>query len=156
MAVRRPGSAADKLLQYEADIKDNVPVLDISIHYSNSDVSGISERVHGFLKGEGASDRTAYICALCIEELAADMVGHTLAAAKAGSSSELMDIKLFSDPESFKIVLRNIAKPYNPLDFEYDNGTFAKIGTFMAQELAGNITYNYVYKMNIIDIEIGK
>ncbi|MBQ4538020.1 MAG: hypothetical protein II995_00270, partial [Oscillospiraceae bacterium] len=89
-----------------------------------------------------------------LEELAADFVAHT--PEKVKSDRVIMDIKLFSDKDSFKVLIRNSAPAYNPLDFELDDKTFSKIGVKLAQKVAKRIEYNYVYKINIVTITVEK
>ena len=144
----------DRVLCLEESVKDNVPMMDISIKSDNTDVTGISEKVHSFLTEQNASPRTAYMTSLCLEELAADFVAHT--PEKVKSDRVIMDIKLFSDKDSFKVLIRNSAPAYNPLDFELDDKTFSKIGVKLAQKVAKRIEYNYVYKINIVTITVEK
>ena len=95
--------------------------------------------------------------ALCLEELAADFIAHSqITNEKINENRELMDIKLFSDESTFRIIIRNTAKKYNPLDFIYDPEDFSKIGVHMARKVAEEIKYNYVYKMNMITIDMNK
>ena len=47
-------------------------------------------------------------------------------------------------------------KPYNPLDFDYNDKTFTKIGVRMVQKISKNIDYSYAYKMNIITLDLDK
>lgn len=147
---------ADHMLFLDESIRDNVPVMDLSIRSSNTDVTGISSQVHRFLKEQNASERTAYMTALCLEELAADLVEHTMQHNAQAAQSTIMDIKLFSDQDSLRIIIRNAAAPYNPLDFELNRSTFAKVGVKLAQKVARRIDYNYVYRLNIITIDIDK
>ena len=149
--------SADDMLFLDESIRDNVPMKDISVHYSNTDITGLSHNIQSFLNNNGASPRTSYMCALCLEELAADFIAHSqITNEKINEDRELMDIKLFSDENTFRIVIRNTAKQYNPLDFEYNPEDFSKIGVRMAQKVAEEIYYNYVYKMNIITIDMNK
>lgn len=147
--------SVDRMLALDKSIRDNVPMLDISIQSSNRDVTGISEQVHHFLSEQQTSRRAAYMTALCLEELAADFVAH-MSELEDKSERTIMDIKLFSDEDCLRIILRNAAKPYNPLDFDLDENTFAKVGVKLAQRAARKIDYNYVYKMNIVTIEVDK
>ena len=146
----------DRLLCLDRSIRDHVPMLDISIRTSNTDVTGISRQVHEFLLEQKASGRTAYMTALCLEELATDFVAHTLLSGEKTGEQTLMDIKVYSEEDTLDIVIRNAAKPYNPLVFELDENTFAKAGVKLAQKLSRSITYNYVYKMNIVHIVVDK
>lgn len=93
---------------------------------------------------------------LCLEELAADFVAHTLQEGKQDAERVIMDIKLFSDEDRLRVVIRNEAAAYNPLDFSLDDTTFAKVGVKLAQKVARRIEYSYVYKLNIVTIDVDK
>ena len=144
------------MLCLDESIRDHVPALDISIHSTNTDVSGISQKVHEFLIQQNAPSKTAYVTALCLEELAADFVTHTRIKGEKAAERDIMDIKLFSDEDFYRIVIRNAADAYNPLDFEFKNDDLTKVGVNMVQKLAHRIDYNYVYRMNIITIDVSK
>lgn len=146
----------ERLLCLDETIRDHVPALDISIRSNHTDVTGISDQVHRFLTEQKASSRTAYMTALCLEELAADFVAHTMKENSKSADRTIMDIKLFSDEDSLRIIIRNEASSYNPLDFALDDATFAKVGVKLAQKVARKIEYSYVYQLNIITIVLDK
>lgn len=148
--------SVDRMLCLDEAIRANVPMLDISIMSNNADVAGISGQVHAFLLKQKASRRTAYMTSLCLEELAADFVEHTMKENTKEAERNIMDIKMFADEETIRIIIRNVASAYNPLDFELDDTTFSKVGVKLAQKVSRLIDYNYVYKMNIVTIEINK
>lgn len=148
---------SDDILQFNQKVKVAVPMFDISIGYSNTDVTGISEKIHRFLLKEYGTKRTAYLTALCLEELMADFIAHSqITEEKIKGGGAFTDVKLFSDPDAFRIIIRNAAKQYSPLDFEYDDESFSKIGIKMAQKFADRIDYCYVYRMNIVTIYVAK
>ena len=151
---KNPRLSMDRLLMLDESIRDHVPMLDISIRADNTDVTGISSQIHRFLLEENASERTAYRTALCLEELAADFVAHTMQEGGKAAERDIMDIKLFADGDVLQIIIRNIASRYNPLNFELDDQTFAKVGVKMVQKIARRIDYNYVYRMSIVTIEL--
>lgn len=146
----------DRMLCLDQSIRDHVPALDISILSNNADATGISQQVHEFLQQQGAKEKTAYVTALCLEELAADFVAHTNLKGDKNAEHTIMDIKLFSDEDFYRIIIRNASDAYNPLDFELDKEDFSKVGIKMVQKLARRIDYNYVYRMNIITIDVDK
>ena len=146
----------DRVLCLHKSIRDNVPKLDISIQSTNTDVTGVSRQVHEFLAQQDPNPKTAYIAALSIEELAADFIVHTNLQGDKAAERTIMDIKLFSEEDYHRIIIRNASNAYNPLDFEYDSENFSKIGIKMIQKLARRIDYNYVYRMNIITIDVSK
>lgn len=156
IACRSFRLSMDRMLCLDESIRDHVPALDISIQSSNADATGISQQVHEFLKQQGTKEKTAYVTALCLEELAADFVAHTHLNSDKEAEHTIMDIKLFSDEDFLRIIIRNAADAYNPLDYEFDAETFAKVGIKMVQKLARRIDYNYVYRLNIITIDVDK
>ena len=109
-----------------------------------------------FLIQQNAQQKTAYLTALCLEELAADFVAHTSTKDEKIAEHTIMDIKLFSDKDFYRMIIRNAADAYNPLDFEFNNEDFSKIGIKMVQKLSRRISYTYVYRLNIITIDIDK
>ncbi len=154
---RKLKPSADDILFLDESVRDNVPMKDISIRYNNTDISGLSAEIQSFLESNGAKPRTAYMSALCLEELAADFIAHSqITNEKINENRELMDIKLFSDENTFRIMIRNTADRYDPLDFTYDKDDFSKIGVHMAQQVAKEIMYNYIYQMNIVTIDMSK
>jgi len=148
--------SVDRLLCLDENIRDNVPVLDISIQSDNKTAAGVSDKVQSFLCKEGLSEKVAYKTALCLEEITSDFIEHTLGEMGKTDAKEIMDIKVFSDLERIRIIIRNAAKPYNPLDFDYNDKTFTKIGVRMVQKISKNIDYSYAYKMNIITLDLDK
>jgi Na+-driven multidrug efflux pump len=147
----------DRMLCIDEEIRDNVSKIDISINSDNQDVTFISEKVYTFLKGEGVEDKTAHTTALCLEEISADFVEHTDKTKTKKNGDIIMDIKLFSDKDMLRMIIRNEAPEYNPLDFvpAECEGT-EKMGVRLAKKLAKNIHYSYVYKMNSVTIDINK
>jgi hypothetical protein len=148
--------SVDRLLCLDEIIRDHVPELDISIRSNHADVTGISSQVHHFLMDQQVSSRTAYMTALCLEELAADFVAHTMRESSKSADRTIMDIKIFSDEDGLQVIIRNEASSYNPLDFALDDVTFAKVGVKLAQKVARKIEYSYVYQLNIITIVLDK
>lgn len=152
---RRAHATVDELFHLDDGECAEYPQIDESISYSESDISRLSEAIQRFLRQEQASSRVAYLTALCMDELATDIVSHTSEEDRNRHKS-FMDVKMISEPESFQIIIRNAAAQYNPLDFEFDNTSFAKVGVMLAQRVAQKIDYDYVYSMNILSIRIAK
>lgn len=154
---RTPRMPVDDILQFNEKLKVAVPMFDVSVGYNDADVTGISEKIHRFLRKECGDERTAYLTALCLEELMADFIAHSqITEEKIRGGGAFTDIKLFSDPDAFRMIIRNAAKQYSPLEFEYDDESFTKIGVKMAQKFAERIDYCYVYRMNIVTIYVAK
>lgn len=144
----------DRMLCLDESIRDNVPKLDISIMATTEDTTAFLEQVHAFLKQEQVGERCAYITALCLEELAVDFVQHTQE--RQSKKGEIVDIKLFSDEDTLRLVIRNAAKPYDPLQFDHEIENENKIGVKLAQQVAQRIDYTYAFSLNIVTIDIAK
>lgn len=134
----------------------NVPMLDISIRANGFDITNLSAQVHAFLERENIPERTSYIVALCLEELAADFAAHCKEIQTKASDREIMDIKIFSDEASVRLIIRNMSKAYNLLNFDPSNDDASNLGIKMAQQFAHSIDYSYVYKINIVTIALDK
>ena len=143
----------DKLLLLKKQIIHRSPTIDISVSNTDEDAVGASEYIQKFLTERGLPSRTAFITALCAEELAVDMTAHPV---KRRMDNAILDIKVFDDESSMEIIIRSMGTPYNPLDFEMNGETFAKAGVKLAQKIAEKIIYTNVYKMNIVSIVVSK
>lgn len=87
----------------------------------------------------------------------ADFIAHSqITEEKIKGGGAFTDVKLFSDTDAFRMIIRNAARQYSPLEFEYDDESFSKIGVKMAQKFAERIDYCYVYRMNIVTIYVAK
>ena len=127
--------------------------LDVSIPTDAENISFVSENIQKFYLEHGAPTRVAYLCALCMEEIAADYLAHR---AESGTANEksYMDIKAFHDSDKIEIVLRNYDEPYNPLVFETDKESFSKIGVTMVQRISKEIKYSYAFHLNVVSAVI--
>ena len=128
-------------------------VIDVSIPAESESVTFVSEKLQGFFKENGTSDKIAMYSALCMEEIAADYLEHRKGS-KHSDKKSYMDIKAFRDDGKIEIILRNYDEPYNPLLFERDKESFSKIGVTMVQRMAQDITYSYSYHLNVVSVKI--
>ena len=130
-----------------------ITALDVSIPVKAENVSFVSERLQRFFLEHGVRPKAAYAAALCMEEIAADYLEHRNAAGRAGKKT-YMDIKAFRGAGTIEIILRNYDAPYNPLLFERETESFAKIGVTMVQQIAKDIAYSYSYHLNMVSVVI--
>ena len=134
-------------------MEERSTALDVSIPTDAQSVTFVSEQLQSFFTEHGAPAKVAYACALCMEEIAADYLEHRKAAGDSQKKA-YMDIKAFRDPEKIELVLRNYDEPYNPLVFEREEESFAKIGVTMVQRISRDITYSYAYHLNVVSVTI--
>lgn len=146
----------DRVLHLDGGDCARYPEIDVSIRYSDGDVSALSASIQAFLKQENASSRVAYVTALCMDELTTDIVTHARQYPPRHPDAAVMDVKMLADEKSFIIIIRSAAGRYNPLDFTLDPDDFSKVGVAMAQKAARKIRYSYLYGVNVISIEIDR
>ncbi len=146
----------DKLLLLEEEITEHLPSIDISISANEREVTDISEKIQNFFRDQGVSEQTAYMSALCAEEIAADYITHRNNSPGRKNRYSMMDLKTFCDEERIEIIIRNYDQPYNPLDFELDPEDFSKIGIYMMQKQAKNINYIYAFHLNVVTVTLDK
>lgn len=131
--------------------KNRVSELDVSVPVTAQDVTFVSEKLQGFLKDHAVNKKLAYKTALCMEEIAADYINHRKGSENSDKDA-FMDIKVFRSENEIEIVLRNYDKPYNPLVFDKKADELKKIGITMVQKICKDISYSYVYHLNVVSI----
>lgn len=146
---------AEKLLFLDSSIKNANSECEMTFHNTIEEAVGLSEKVSEFYKNKNVSERIQTVSALVVEEIAVDMIKHPgIEEKRAGK--RVMDVKLYEDEENVQIMIRNIAPFYNPLANSDDMDNENKNGIRLAQTLAKEISYTYVYKMNIVNIVLKK
>ncbi len=143
------------MLMIKKELLKHIPSLDMSINGDESQITKIAETIQNFFTSADYNSVTAYNAALCMEEIAADYADFT----KTNNKKEqklLMDIKVFLDEDDIEMIIRSYDEPYNSLDYEYNPETFSKIGVYMIQKIAKQISYSYAYHLNIITIKLAK
>ena len=151
LASRKIKVPAEKLLFLDSSIKNANSEYELTFHNTIEEAVGISEKVREFYKNKNVSERIQTVSALVVEEIAVDMIKHPgIEEKRAGK--RVMDVKLYEDEENVQIMIRNIAPFYNPLANSDDVDNENKDGIRLAQLLAKEISYTYVYKMNIVNI----
>ena len=146
----------DNYMMIGNEYDGHIAQIDVSIRDNRKDIAELAEKVHTFFKEQNISSRTSYMAALCIDELANDIVNKEIKEGKNFENESYLDIKIISNEDKLKIIIRDASKPYNPLDYDKLNPDFSKIGVQLVQKAADYIAYTRLYKMNIITIELTK
>lgn len=146
---------AEILLFLDSSVKNANAVCEMTIHNIIEEAAGISEKVQNFFKDKNVSERIRMVSALAVEEIIVDMIKHPGMEEKR-EGKRVMDVKIFEDDENVQILIRNIAPLYNPLANSDDKENETKDGIRLAQLLATDISYSYVYKMNIVNVLLNK
>lgn len=155
LATRKIKVPVDWLLFLDGSIKDANSICELTINNTIEDATGLSERVQEFFKDKGVSEHIQMVSAIAVEEIAVDMINHPGQEEKR-AGKRVMDIKLFEDEEDIQIIIRNIAPFYNPLANSDCQDDANKDGIRLAQLLATDISYTYVYRMNVVNVLLKK
>ncbi len=151
---RRLHISGERFLQLHRGRCVRDAIIDASLH-GNDQINTLAEQIQTFLKTEQTTSKVAYFAALCVEELVCDITKNAKSVKKYADPASA-EVRIISSGDTLRILIANVAAPYNPLDFEYDPEDFAKIGLFAVQKIARKIDYNYVYHTNIITIQMEK
>ena len=146
---------AEILLFLDSSVKNANAICEMTIHNKIEEATGISKKVREFFKDKNVSERIRMVSALAVEEIIVDMIKHPGMEEKR-EGKRVMDVKIFEDDENVQILIRNIAPLYNPLANSDDKENETKDGIRLAQLLATDISYSYVYKMNVVNVLINK
>lgn len=132
------------------------PMFDDTLRTRKSDIGKMTEKIHSFLNSQKLSRKTCYFVTLCIDELLNDFLLNGKELNIREKRTSLLNVKIISEEDSVRVIIRNAAKPYNPLIMEKNTGDYSKLGIEMIQRLADTISYAYLFKMNIIIFSIKK
>ncbi|MBE5846415.1 MAG: hypothetical protein E7300_01920 [Lachnospiraceae bacterium] len=127
--------------------------LDIPIH-KTADVTAASLRIQEFCEAHDMSKKTSYYAALCLEEMAVNVVSHGFHAdAKKHSANALVAFK------GGNIILRikDDCIPFNPkemAEMATDTDRFDNMGIRMVFNLADEISYQNMLGLNVLTITL--
>jgi Na+-driven multidrug efflux pump/anti-sigma regulatory factor (Ser/Thr protein kinase) len=130
-------------------------VLDIPI-YNYDDVSDASARIQEFCADHGMEKRSAYYSALCLEELAGNVVKHGFTADKKKHFLSVMTLFL---GEKVILRLKDDCVPFDPVqmaEMTSDKGGFDNMGIRMVYRIASDVSYQNMLGMNVLTVTIGE
>ena len=152
--LKRMPRSLDDWLFLEPDF--GVPaedVLDISIH-DTEEVGLTSERIQSFCEGHGLGKKAAYYSALCLEEMAGNVVEHGFTADTKKHS--LNTVVVFKSGE-ITLRIKDNCKPFNPTEFVElisDKDRMDNIGIRIVFALADDVNYQNLLGLNVLTIKI--
>ena len=115
-----------------------------------SDVTAASEQIVDFCKSKGMSDKMAYYCGLCVEEMAADTVENRFT--KHMSS---IDLRAICENGSISIMLRDDCPYFDPNEWlklcDPDDKT-RSLGIRMVSKLSSEMKYVSTMGLNVLNI----
>jgi Na+-driven multidrug efflux pump/anti-sigma regulatory factor (Ser/Thr protein kinase) len=133
-------------------VSDN-DCLDISIR-NTSEVSSTSEKVQQFCDEHGLGKRASFYSALCLEEMALNVVEHGFNADKKKHSLNAMAIYKGGD---ITLRIKDDCIPFNPVEMAEmtgKDGDDQGIGIRMVRGLSDDITYQNMLGLNVLTITV--
>ena len=129
--------------------------LDIPIR-SMEEVSSTSEKVQRFCEEHGLGKRVCLYSALCLEEMALNVVEHGFLADKKKHSLNAMTI--YTDG-GITLRIKDDCIPFNPVEMSEMTGLGegqASMGIRMVRNLSDDITYRNMLGLNVLTITLGQ
>lgn len=133
------------------------PIYEISIRNDLDVVITLSARIHEFCREHGVEERKAYYAALCIEEMAANVVRYGF----QKNGRHFLDIRVMIDNGSVFFRMRDDGVRFNPFEYiemkridEEDRYLLKNIGIRMIKRLAVEMDYRYSVGLNYLFVTI--
>ncbi len=126
--------------------------LDITIHNAG-EVTETSGLVMDFCHQAGVDERRGYYAALCMEEMAANIVKHGFSDKK----EHTVDVRVVSKPEGLRLRIKDDCRAFNPrekLELIDPSDVTHNIGLRMVQHLSREMSYNNVLGLNVLTIDL--
>ena len=127
--------------------------IDISVR-TMEEVMEVSMRVLSFCEEQGIDRRRASFAALCMEEMAGNVIAHGF---RKDAKQHSVDIRVARKDEEIILRIRDNCKAFNPVDYarlmEPDD-TGKNVGISLVTRIARDINYQNLLGMNVLTIRI--
>ena len=127
--------------------------LDISIS-SMHDVLTTSQSVQRFCTEHGVDARKSYYAALCMEEMAGNIVEHGF---DEDNKDHTVAVRVVYKPESLLLRIKDDCLPFNPEEHREmlnKDDLCSNIGIRMVYKIADIIDYQYILGLNVLTMKI--
>jgi anti-sigma regulatory factor (Ser/Thr protein kinase) len=138
------------------DFDEDYPVYEVSVENDVTKVVELANNIQGFCLQNGVSERNSFYMALCIEEMAGNVVKHGF---KEGEN-HYIDIKITVKDNGIVFRMRDDGIQFNPFTYlkEDNNGDefdrAANIGIRMVKKIAAKVDYRYSVGLNYLFVTI--
>ena len=139
------------LLPEDFDSQKN-PQINVTVT-SQKEVEKLSEQVQNFCENNGVDGKRSLRAAICIEEMARNIVEHGFADGKKHS----VDIRVIIQGDEVTIRLRDDCRPFNPKkwhEIHNPENKIDNIGIRMVFAIARDVKYISILKLNCLIIKI--
>ena len=129
---------------------------DSSVRYQSDEVFSVLERIDTFLKASKLSAYDIIRMELCCEELMTNISRHS----QGHIIHHSFDIHIYSDDETTCVTLKDCGRPFNPImagkmvDPDIAKEGFEHLGLRLVNQIVEDISYKYMYGLNIVLIKI--
>ena len=116
------------------------------------DVTRTAERVQAFCREHDTSPRTAYLAALCLEEMAGNIVRHGFS---ADARAHHIDCRVVYTSRGILLRIKDDCRPFNPgewMDMVSPQDPTRNIGIRMVYRLAQDVNYRNLMGLNVLTI----
>jgi Na+-driven multidrug efflux pump/anti-sigma regulatory factor (Ser/Thr protein kinase) len=151
---RRQGCRVSALTQIP--YSEGGRTFDSSVRYQSDEVFTVLERIDTFFKESNLSEHDQFCLNLCCEELMTNIAQHSHGHVVHHS----FDIHIYSDDEGTCVTLKDGGKPFNPLlagkmsDPNIGKDGSEHLGLRLVTNFVENISYKYMYGLNIVTIMV--
>ncbi|MBP3815860.1 MAG: ATP-binding protein [Firmicutes bacterium] len=120
------------------------------------DVAQTSERVHRFCEDNGISQKLSYYSALCLEEMAANVVDHGFA---EDNKKHSVDIHVICEGKDVQLRIKDDCVPFNPEELyemvsSDEEDPLKNVGIRIVHELADEVIYQNMIGLNVLTIKL--
>lgn len=127
--------------------------IDISVN-NMDEVVTISERVHDFCLERGIDEKRSYLAALCMEEMAGNVISHGFT---KDSKSHSVDIRVVHKDDELILRIKDDCVPFDPAERQQvispDDPT-KNIGIRMVYSMVKHIEYQNILGLNVLTMKI--
>ena len=151
---RRQGCRVSALTQIP--YSEGGRTFDSSVRYKSDEVYTVLKNIDAFLQGSKLSEHDLFCLNLCCEELITNIAQHS----QGHIVHHSFDVHIYSDDEGTYVTLKDGGKPFNPLfagkmaDPDISKECSEHLGLRLINNLVKNISYKYMYGLNIVLIKI--
>lgn len=136
--------------EFGADVKDR---LELSVQNAE-DVVHVAETVQTFCKDHGVDAKKAYYAALCMEEMAGNIVDHGFTKDKKKHKT---DIRVTYKEDGLILRIKDDCKPFDPAERKNlidPDDPCKNIGIRMVYKIADDIDYQNMLGLNVLTMKI--
>ena len=127
--------------------------LAFSLH-SEEDVTQTAEKVQSFCASQGVSRRISFFAALCLEEMAANVVQHGFSKDRG---EHFLDLRVIMQEDKILLQMKDDCTPFDPQEraqLAAGADPFQNIGIRMVYRLAEEVTYQNLLGLNVLTIRL--